>query len=1132
VSVRVTASPLDRLTATPFVGRTEILGHLRDAVDRAAGAQGSCILLCGEPGVGKTRTAAEVLAYARDRGFEVLDGASHEDEGAPAYWPLIRALRAWAARREPMRLRSEAGDGIGPLATLLPELRALFPDVPEPPRLDAASARFRLMEAVAASLEATSRVQPVVLLLEDLHWADLATLRLVRFLAERARAERVLLLGSYRDAEARTDAARSAALGEIARHAETIRLGGLAEAEVARFLEAIVGSASAPELVAALHRRTGGNPLFVIEIVRLLASEGRLERATAEDVASARVPAGVEHTIAKRVARLSPACRLVLAAAAVAGVEFKAAVLASLVPSLGQGLAARRAVGEALMEAGKACLVLVDDSGPGHYRFAHALIRDTLYERLAERDRLDLHKALAEALERRAEQGESVPNVDLAHHFFKASSAGTAEKAFRYAMLAGEEALGHWAHEEAVESFARALAALDEVAPDDGVRRCDALLALGTAQARAGENAAARESFTQAAALARRRGAAEELARAALGHPLETGVDMTAGFVDAHAADLLEEALRALGKEESPLRVRVLARLSACHRDRDRRSSEAVEVARRLGDPATLGTALVERYWCLWGPAWTEQRLAIANEVVALADRLADKELAFHGHTLRATNFLQLGDRAGADHALDVQRELTRDLRQPRYRWNSLVGDALRAFLDGDLERSERLASEALAVGQHAEAATAVRGFAGQLAMIRREQGRLAELEPAVAAAVARQPQVTAFRCNLAWVMVELGRLDEARGHLDHLAAAKFTDLPDDGLLEFCLANLAEVAVALADRPRAERLYDLLLPYAERQLMLAGALALGPAARLLGGLAALLDRAEEASAHFERALVLAARMRAIPCLAWTRLDYARMLAGRDGERERARGLLDEARAAAHEHGLVRLLEEAAKVEDDSRLSPASEPAERADRRALAARGSMRRAGEYWELGWDGRLIRLRDLKGLRYLAQLLGDPGRELHVLDLVALCDGIPAPEGAAGEPGLSVRAMKRVPRDAGVDAAARDAYRARLRELASDLDEAEAHRDAGRVARLRAEQEAIRSELAGVYEVGRASRRPAGSSVEKARKAVYNRLRSAIARIDHVHPRLGRHLGATVRSGTLCVYFPDPPARWRVEI
>ena len=1168
------ANPLDRLAAGAFVGREDVLRTLRDGVEGALSGHGSCVLLVGGAGIGKTRTAHEAATYARLRGARFLEGSSDEDEGAPAYWPLVQALRAWAGGRARAELRADLGDDAGVLATLLPELRRWYRDLPDPPTLDAASARFRLFEAVARVLTGASRREPLVLLCDDLHWADQATLRLLQFLAQHARDGRVLLIGTYRPHEVRTDDARAAVIGDLRRHARVVDLIGLGEADVGRFVETVAGMRVAPDIVAALHRRTEGNPLFVTEVVRLLAASGRLERVSAAEIASTELPEGVRHAIRRRLAALSRPSRRVLEIAAVGGAEIGVELLAQTLagdaaagaasePDATAGspeaahprsagdtavVAARaRALG-ALSEAVGARIVAPREGHAGRYRFTHALVREALYESLSELDRIDLHRRLGEALERAASGGEA-PVADLAHHFFKAAAGGTAGKAARYAIRAGDEALANWAHEEAVRHYERALAALDLAGGDDHAR-CDVLLALAGARSRVGESEAARDGVRQAAALARTIGPAAHLARAALGYPIGlTAADVSAGHFDPEAVALLEEALAALGPADGELRVRVLARLAGSRLERRPLTEEAVAMARRLGDPATLGCALAAHAWALWGPGVARERLALAAELVGIADRLGDKELALHGHNAFHASYLQLGDRAGADHHHDIKDQLTTELRQPLHRWNVLLGYPLRAFLDGDFAASERLAMEALVVGQQVDPMSAVQAFAGQQGVIRREQGRCAEVEPAIAGLVAAQPNVPVWRCNHAFVLAELGRLAEARGHLEHLAARDFADIPRDGFIEVALAHLAEVVLALEDGERAPRLYELLTPYAEHHLMVVGTLSLGPAARLLGGLAALLRRWEIAEEHFAAAHAQNESMRARPWKGHTHLDHARLLIRRDrpGDRARAGALLDTATAVGEAHGMTRLLA----LVEDARAQLAARPAAAAaaetaphgEAEAVAPRaapagaaaaaarevGIFRREGEYWTIVHGGRTVRVRNVKGLHYVAYLLAAPGREVHVLDLLALTEGTVA-AAASAEAELQVTRSGAQGDDRPSDARARREYRERIRELEEDLAEAERLHDTGRAERVRAEIELLRDELRGAYGVGDAARSAASSPTERARKAVYNRIRSATMRLEADLPELARHLATTVRTGTVCVYYPDRPLRWRV--
>jgi tetratricopeptide (TPR) repeat protein len=831
----------------------------------------------------------------------------------------------------------------------------------------------------------------------------------------------------------------------------------------------------------AVHRRTGGNPLFVREVARLLAAEDQ-----------AAIPEGVREVLRRRLDRLPAGGADLLAAAAVLGQEFRLDLLAAVG---GEPAEAQLAL---LDQAVQARLVERAPGSVAGYRFTHALLREVLYQRLPAGRRAALHRRVGQAVEERFAADLEPRLAELAHHFRQAAAAGGQRKAVLYASLAGRRAMEQLAYAEAATQFERALEALD-LAPADPARRCELELALGEAQMAAGEIAAARASYQRAAGLARSIGAAEPLATAALG----LGAEVTALVVDEPQVRLLEEALEALGGDDGVPRARVLARLAralvftpALHR-RAALSEQAVSMARRLGDPATLAAVLYDRHLAVWGPDNPADRLAIAGEVVELAERCGDRALALQGRGLRTADLLELGDPAALRAEIEAYERAATELRQLHYLWHVPLLRATQALLAGRFEEAERLAAEGLAVGQRAHDQAVGVYVPVVVAVVRWLQGRLPELEGAVRELVARYPAVPAWRGALVLALALDGREGEARAELDWLAARDFADLPRD---QQWLCNLALLAMAcrrLGDRHRAAVVYELLLPCAGR-LVPTTRLAvgcLGAVSHYLGILAAALGRWEAAAGHLAEAVATSGRAGAVPFLALSRHEYARALRARGapGDRELAEEQLAQATATARALGLA---------------LPAEPPAQPG--------AVFRREGEYWTIAYHGSAARLRHTAGLGHLARLLGNPGREWHALDL------------AAGDAARGERDS-----DAGpvLDEQAKAAYRRRLGELIAELEEAERWADRERAARARAEVDALTGQLASAVGLGGRDRR-LPSATERARVNVTKAIRTAIRRIAEHDPALGEHLTRTVRTGTFCVYAADPatPPRWEL--
>lgn len=903
------ANPLDRLAGGVFVGRERELDELRAGLEDALSGHGRLLCLVGEPGIGKTRTAEELATYARLRSAQVLWGRCYEGEGAPAYWPWVQIVRDYVHDRDPKALLSEMGSGAADIAQVISEVRDRLPGLPAPPALAPEQARFRLFDSLTTFLKNAGRTQPLVLILDNLHWADKPSLLLLQFLARELRGARLLVVGTYRDIELGRQHPLAETLAELAREqlSQRILLRGLAARDVARFIELAAGVKPSERLVAAVYGETEGNPFFVNEIVHLLVADGHLERLGEVATWTLAIPQGVREVIGRRLNHLSDACNRLLTVASVIGREFTLDSLARVAGVSGDRLL------EALEEAVGARVLTEVPGTASRFRFGHALIRQTLYEELSAPRRVRLHRQVGEALEALYGAKPEPHLAELAHHFFQAAPGGDVDKAIEYARRAGDRALALFAYEEAARHYEMALQALELQASVDERRQCDLLVALGEAQMRAGDPPAARDVLERAAGIAKRLGLPEPLARAALGF---AHASPDPGVVDARHITLLEDALSVLPDEDSLLRARVLTRLSyaLAYSSQERHeaiSQEGVEMARRVGDPSTLAYALGSQHGTIWEPEHLDDRLAIAAEIVQLAEAAGDRETALRGYRFRCIDLLELGDVAAADAALDTYARRAEEFRQPAYFWLTPMFRATRALMEGRFAEAERLTDEGAAIGKRVQR-IAVQLIGTQMFTLRREQARLGELEATIKSFADEYPTVPAWRVDLAVLHSELGRREEARAEFECLAASGFTVLRRWWRLG-ALCRLAEVCTDLREARHAAALYDLLLPHASHNVIFAGGMAcFGSAARYLGLLATTLARWDEAQAHFEAALRFNAKTGARPWVAHTEHDSAAMLLarGQPGDREKALGLLNRALGTAQELGMTRLVDRA------------------------------------------------------------------------------------------------------------------------------------------------------------------------------------------------------------------------------
>jgi tetratricopeptide (TPR) repeat protein len=456
----------------------------------------------------------------------------------------------------------------------------------------------------------------------------------------------------------------------------------------------------------------------------------------------------------------------------------------------------------------------------------------------------------------------------------------------------------------------------------DEAQRCTLLLALGEAQWKAGEPVEAHETLLHAADIARALGTTESFVRAVL----ELGnLTTDVGLPGAPAVRLLEEVLRGLGAEDSLLTAKALGGLGRVlvvtgeHQQGMIYAQQAVDMARRFADPELLAANLQGMVQGLQGPEHVQQRLACATEMLHCATAANAQQLLLNARFWCMYSLLELGDMPATDAEIDAYASLTEEQQQPLHLSLTPGFRAMRALMQGRFSDSERLAQEALAIGQRLQTETAAGIFGQQMFALRREQGRLKELEPVVRYFVQQHTVAGSWRPGLALIYSELGRTEEARAEFEHLAQYDFAAIPRDSLWMASMTYLADVCTFLGDRTRAAILYQLLLSYAGRTVVVGNAVACyGALSRYLGALATTLGHWNEAEQHFEGALAMNTRMEAWPWLAHTQYQYAAMLLARDqagdpstgsGQaREKARELLKAALVTARELGM-RALEE-------------------------------------------------------------------------------------------------------------------------------------------------------------------------------------------------------------------------------
>jgi hypothetical protein len=1083
--------------ASSFVGRSAAIRELGAGLDAAETGRGALVLVSGEPGIGKTRLCIEFGRHARSRGARVAWGACWEGEGAPAYWPWVQVLRDLTEPRE--------DDSPLALGALPPDVAALIAGESSAaePGLDPAQARFRLFDALSAVLVQATADRPLVVILDDLHWADTPSLLALCFLAGELAGSRLFVLGTYRDVEVAEGDPLIETLGPLGGLTRHVPLSGLEHQEVGALVALATGTDPEPELVRSVVRRTGGNPFFVGELLRLAGAEGTSVALVAES-ADASVPPGVREVVRRRLRRLSEPARRVLEAAAVLGQEFDLELSArtARVTSSVAASAVERARAARLLD-------LTDD--PARYGFSHALVREVLYQGIGAEPRARLHLRAGESLERRHSADPAPHLAEIAVHLASAVPFGDPGRAVAYSLAAGRRAMALVAWEESEAHLERALRILDVVPVPQTVSRCDLLLALGEARGRAGGFDRARESFVAAAELARGARDPTRLARAALG----LGTVSPVWGVDPVLLELLDSALESLAESDPALTSQLLSRLaqaryfSASDADLDEMSRRAVDTARASGDDRPLASALVARR-VLWGPDDLNGRAALADELLDVARRMSNADLEVQARGWRVIDLAEKGDLAAVDRERLVHAALAERLRQPLHLRDAIVWRAMRALLDGRLTDAESDADEALRLGERAHDPGARSMYGVQRAMIRAELGEpagVAEAIPLVREIAHDHPEIPAWRALLGFCEARAGSVDEARLDLEHVAAGGFSSVRRDATYLVTLTHAADAVAILRHSDVASELLPLLDRFGDRAVIIDRGLACkGLTLRLLGLLEGVLGNDNRSVALLERSLVAHEGMGARAFAARNRAELAAALLRRSdrGDEVRAGSLLREADRAARGLGMRGLL---AEVERLRRAGVLEEP-------AGAATNVFRREGEWWTLAYAGRVTRLRDTKGLGDIARLLSSPERELHVLELV----GVPKAGVHRPAPGAEV-----------LDAEARHAYRARIVELEEEIAEAGSRNDTERAARAREESAFLVDELSAALGLGGRPRRTS-DEIERARKAVGWRIRDTLKRIESEHPDLGRHLRASLKTGVLCSYRPERSVSWRL--
>ncbi len=887
-----------------YVGRVEERAALEEAMKLARSGQRQVVLLSGEPGIGKTRLASYAAHDAYAEGFAVVWGACTEELAVP-YEPWIGVCSQLVESAPVELLQRHVARHKGELARLARNLEGRVAELPEPQSSDPETERYLLFNAVAGLLGEVAEAVPLCVVLDDLHWADAQSLGLLKHLLRSTEQGALQVIVPYRDSDLGKDHPLTAVLADLRSLSgvQRIALHGLGADEVAEIMTAVAGhelEGDAIELAAQIAQETDGNPFFVGEILLGLSESGALvfdeagARWSIDSSAGIALPESVREVIERRVERLGEESLEALRFAAVVGREFDLELLSAIAETEESHLLDQ-------LEAAVAASVLAESSDRvGRFRFAHALINQTLYDGLGATRRARMHQRVAEALEELYGADPAEHFGELALHWRLAAVSVEKAKAADYALKAGQRALGNLAPAEAMKYFTDAVA---QTGDTDSAERCEALIGLGEAQRQTGM-AAFRDSLLEASRIASELGDAEVAARAALAN--SRGYTSVVGERDEERLAAIARAIE-LDEPPNPVRRAQLLALEAMELSWDldlaRRKAlaeEALALARSAADIGALAAVLVGASTGIRSPETLELRRSIAAELVDCAATLGDPALAFWAQRESVNSFAEHGDLTEARDAAERARALADQLGQPTLLWFNCFTRAGLELLHGDLAAGERLAERAFQLGQEAGQPDAVLIYGAQVAFIRAFQGRGDEIIEILRQSASAFVGVPSFRAGLASSLCWLDLHDEARAILEQAASDRFEHVGSTATTLTALALYADAAFQASDTRAAAMLYERMEPFAE-QIVWTSSTGSGHVRMYLGLLAATLTEHQRADEHLQFACEFHEANHMPLWAARGQLGWAAALAAR-GDPAAARDHAARALELSREHG--------------------------------------------------------------------------------------------------------------------------------------------------------------------------------------------------------------------------------------